>query len=159
MSPALNGSSVIRHLECSDAIKICDGIILDFYTGLPHMGLLTLVSWEWPGRFLVSVLSGNRQSPPSRSRSSHQTAVQENVTHLHTLNKISSNHFDCVCSRTQGQDLLNSLVHAKVLSSLHQEHVFLLVISPNGKTLGFTYWAHNQHLGIMISIDYDYSVV
>ena len=37
MSPALNGSSVIRHFEGSDAIKICDGITFDFYTGLPHM--------------------------------------------------------------------------------------------------------------------------
>ena len=33
MSPALNGSS----FECSDAIEIRDGIIFDFYTGLPHV--------------------------------------------------------------------------------------------------------------------------
>ena len=37
MSPALNGSSVIRHFEHSDAIEMHDGIIFDFYTGLPHM--------------------------------------------------------------------------------------------------------------------------
>ena len=37
MNPALNGSSAIRCFECSDAIKICDGTILDFYTGLYYM--------------------------------------------------------------------------------------------------------------------------
>ena len=36
LSPALNGSSEIRSLECSDAIEIHNGIIFDFYTGLPH---------------------------------------------------------------------------------------------------------------------------
>ena len=37
MSPALNGSSVIRRFEHSDVIEICDEIIFDFYTGLSHM--------------------------------------------------------------------------------------------------------------------------
>ena len=37
MSPALDGSSAIRHFELSDALKIHDGIIFDFYTGLPHI--------------------------------------------------------------------------------------------------------------------------
>ena len=35
MNPALNGSSVIRCFEGSDAIKIHDGITFDSYTGLP----------------------------------------------------------------------------------------------------------------------------
>ena len=38
LSPALNGSSEIRHFERSDAIEIHNGIILfDFYTGLTHI--------------------------------------------------------------------------------------------------------------------------
>ena len=37
LSPALNGSSEIRHFERSGAIEIRDGIIFDFYTGLPHV--------------------------------------------------------------------------------------------------------------------------
>ena len=37
MSPALNGSSVIQHFEHSDAIKIHDGMIFDFYMRLPHI--------------------------------------------------------------------------------------------------------------------------
>ena len=37
MSPTLNGSSVIQRFERSDVIKIRNGIILDFYVGLPHM--------------------------------------------------------------------------------------------------------------------------
>ena len=37
MSPALNGSSAIRHFEGSEVIEIHDGITFDFYTGLPHI--------------------------------------------------------------------------------------------------------------------------
>ena len=37
MSPAINRNSVIRHFESSGAIKICDEITFDFYTGLPHV--------------------------------------------------------------------------------------------------------------------------
>ena len=37
LSPALNGSSEIRRFERSDAIKIRNGIIFDFYMGLPHI--------------------------------------------------------------------------------------------------------------------------
>ena len=37
MSPTLNGSSVIRLLEDSNAIEICDRITFDFYTGLPQI--------------------------------------------------------------------------------------------------------------------------
>ena len=36
MSPALNGSSVVRHFERSDATEIRDGIIFDFYTGVTY---------------------------------------------------------------------------------------------------------------------------
>ena len=35
MSPALNGSSEIQRFERTDAIKICNGIIV-FYPGLSH---------------------------------------------------------------------------------------------------------------------------
>ena len=41
MSPAFNGSSAIRHFKHSNAIKIPDGITIDFYTGLPHMYRVT----------------------------------------------------------------------------------------------------------------------
>ena len=37
MSPALNRSSALWHFEGNDAIKIHDGITLDFYMGLPHI--------------------------------------------------------------------------------------------------------------------------
>ena len=42
-SPALNGNSEIQHFECSDVIKTCDGIIFDFYMGLPHNYSFTLL--------------------------------------------------------------------------------------------------------------------
>ena len=37
LSPTLNGSSEIRCFECSDAIEIRNGIIIDFYMGLLHI--------------------------------------------------------------------------------------------------------------------------
>ena len=37
MSPALNGSSAIRRFEGSNAIKICNGMTFNFYTGLAHI--------------------------------------------------------------------------------------------------------------------------
>ena len=37
MRPAFNGSSALERLECSNAIKIRNGIMFDFYPGLPHI--------------------------------------------------------------------------------------------------------------------------
>ena len=37
MSPALNGSSALQRFEHSNAIEIRNGIMFDFYLGLPHM--------------------------------------------------------------------------------------------------------------------------
>ena len=41
MSPTLSGSSVLWHVKLGDALEICDGIIFNFYPGLPHMQLET----------------------------------------------------------------------------------------------------------------------
>ena len=41
MNPALNRSSAIRHFKHSDVIEIRDGIIFDFYMGLPHLNFYT----------------------------------------------------------------------------------------------------------------------
>ena len=43
MSPALNGSSVIRRFEHSNATEIRDGKTFDFYTRLPQLLQLTCV--------------------------------------------------------------------------------------------------------------------
>ena len=40
MSPALNKSFVVQHLECSNPIEIRNGIMFGFYPGLPRMGIL-----------------------------------------------------------------------------------------------------------------------
>ena len=37
MSPALSGSSAIRRFKHSNAIEICNRMTFDFYTGLPHV--------------------------------------------------------------------------------------------------------------------------
>ena len=37
MSPALNGSSALQRFEHSNAIEIRNGIMFDFYPGLPHL--------------------------------------------------------------------------------------------------------------------------
>ena len=40
MSPALNGSVALQRFEHSNAVEIRNGIMFDFYPGLPHMLLL-----------------------------------------------------------------------------------------------------------------------
>ena len=40
MSPALNGSSALERFEHSNAIKIRNGIMFDFYPGLPHIEVM-----------------------------------------------------------------------------------------------------------------------
>ena len=37
MSPALSGSSALQRVKLGDALEIRDGIIFDFYPGLPHI--------------------------------------------------------------------------------------------------------------------------
>ena len=42
MSPALNGSSALEHFEHSNASEIRNGIMFDFYPGLPHLTIILL---------------------------------------------------------------------------------------------------------------------
>ena len=42
MSPAPSGSLVLQRIKLGDALKIHDGIIFDFYLGLPHIQLMTM---------------------------------------------------------------------------------------------------------------------
>ena len=37
MSPASNGSSVLLRFEHDNTVEICNGIMFDFYPGLPHI--------------------------------------------------------------------------------------------------------------------------
>ena len=37
MSPALNGSTALQHFERGNVVKIRNGIMFDFYPGLPQM--------------------------------------------------------------------------------------------------------------------------
>ena len=37
MSSALNGSLALQLFECGNMVKICNGIMFDFYPGLPQM--------------------------------------------------------------------------------------------------------------------------
>ena len=37
MSSALNGISVLQCFKCNNAIEIHNGIMFDFYPGLPHV--------------------------------------------------------------------------------------------------------------------------
>ena len=37
MSPTLSGSSALQHIKLGDALEIRNGIIFDFYPGLPHI--------------------------------------------------------------------------------------------------------------------------
>ena len=37
MSPTLNGSSALEHYERGNVIEICNGIMFNFYPGLPQL--------------------------------------------------------------------------------------------------------------------------
>ena len=37
MSPALNRSSVLKRFERGNKVELCNGIMFDFYLGLPHI--------------------------------------------------------------------------------------------------------------------------
>ena len=37
MSPALNGSTALQRFERGNTVKICNGIMFDFYPGRPHL--------------------------------------------------------------------------------------------------------------------------
>ena len=45
MSPALNGSSTLERFERSNASEIRNGIMFDFYQGLPHTLYLVATGW------------------------------------------------------------------------------------------------------------------
>ena len=40
MSPALSGSLSLLHIKLGDVLEIRDGIIFNFYPGLPHIRVL-----------------------------------------------------------------------------------------------------------------------
>ena len=42
MSLALNGSSALQRFEHGNVVEIHNGIMLDFYLGLPHMDILLI---------------------------------------------------------------------------------------------------------------------
>jgi len=47
MSPALNRSSLLERFERSNAIEICNGIMFDFYPGLPHIAVHVELADFW----------------------------------------------------------------------------------------------------------------
>ena len=63
MSPALNGSSVVRRFEGNDVIEICDGITFNFYTGLPHICIYIMSS---PSQRVVPCSVGEMDSAIQR---------------------------------------------------------------------------------------------
>ena len=46
MSPTLSGTSVVLRAKFGDALEIRDGIIFDFYPGLPHMSFIRHIRLE-----------------------------------------------------------------------------------------------------------------
>ena len=47
MSPALNGISALQRFEHSNAIEIRNGIMFDFYPGLPYMSNSLYMYANW----------------------------------------------------------------------------------------------------------------
>ena len=44
MSPALNGSSALQRFERGTTVEICNGIMFNFYLGLPHVFKVDYIS-------------------------------------------------------------------------------------------------------------------
>ena len=40
MNPALNGRTTLQHFERDNTVEICNGMMFNFYPGLPHMNLV-----------------------------------------------------------------------------------------------------------------------
>ena len=55
MSPALNGSSALQRFERSNAIELRNGILFDFYPGLPHI-LYVYILCMYNKSYLLSCL-------------------------------------------------------------------------------------------------------
>ena len=85
MSPTLNGSSLIRHFECSDAIKIHDGIIFDFYTGLSHVyNLYFVLVLDGAHLYIITMYYTMYYLPPLQSDHSQEVvdSLKQKVDHL-----------------------------------------------------------------------------
>ena len=83
MSPALNVSFVLQHLECGNAVKICNGIMFDFYLGRPHvnhniphiMGLPDHIPSFWQTLTAVVVVFGSYPLLSSQIKQALEPAV------------------------------------------------------------------------------------
>ena len=64
MSPALNRRSALQHFKHSNTVELCNGIMLDFYLGPPHMPNVSTVCivkrFHEPYQSFMSVLVSNR---------------------------------------------------------------------------------------------------
>ena len=58
MSPALNGSSKLERFERSNASEIRNGIMFDFYRGLPHIYIARLLKSKISTDFDIVEKSG-----------------------------------------------------------------------------------------------------
>ena len=57
MSPTLNGSTALQRFEHGNAVKVRNGIMFDFYLGLPHVGIYTNRRYGAHAYFLVSIVA------------------------------------------------------------------------------------------------------
>ena len=48
MSPARNGSTALQRFERGNALEIRNGIMFDFYPGLPHMHFAKPADFKFP---------------------------------------------------------------------------------------------------------------
>ena len=54
MSPTPSGISALQRFECSNANEMTNGIMFDFYPGLPHMVLIVWFSRLMPFRVIIA---------------------------------------------------------------------------------------------------------
>ena len=66
MSPALNGSFALQRFECGNTVELRNGIMFDFYPGLPH---------RCGSLYVLAILSSSIKPDPSH-RSQHDWPIR-----------------------------------------------------------------------------------
>ena len=63
--PALNGSSMLERFKRSNASEIHNGIMFDFYLGLPHIEYINYVTWDYTAELITLCCDWSFHMPDS----------------------------------------------------------------------------------------------
>ena len=117
MSPALNGSSALERFEHSNAIKIRNGIMFNFYPGLPHIHVVNIerctcvLAPFFVLRFAFSIIHGSGRAQNANQRTKTGEAWERGymcVEHTTWFKVFPS-------SWQRGKGVLSNILHERYL--------------------------------------------